>query len=51
MSIHWIAAAAMAASAIATSVSAEEQTLRFRVVLTKVSTRIRWRLRTSWGAR
>jgi hypothetical protein len=38
MSIHWIAAAAMAASAIATSVSAEEQSLRFRVVLTKVST-------------
>ncbi len=38
MSIHWIAAAAMAASAIAASVSAEEQTLRFRVVLTKVST-------------
>ena len=38
MSIQWIAAAAMAASAIAASVSAEEQTLRFRVVLTKVST-------------
>ncbi len=37
MSVHWIAAAAMAASAIAASVSAEEQTLRFRVVLTKVS--------------
>ena len=38
MSIQWIAAAAMAASAITASVSAEEQTLRFRVVLTKVST-------------
>jgi len=38
MSIHWIAAAAMAASAIAASASAEDQTLRFRVVLTKVST-------------
>ena len=38
MSIRWIATAAITASAIATSVSAEEQTLRFRVVLTKVST-------------
>jgi hypothetical protein len=38
MSIQWIAAAAMAASGIAASAWAEEQTLRFRVVLTKVST-------------
>jgi hypothetical protein len=38
MSIHWIAGAAIAASAIAASASAEEQTLRFRAVLTKVST-------------
>ena len=38
MSIHWIAGVAVAASAIAASASAEEQTLRFRVVLTKVST-------------
>jgi hypothetical protein len=38
MSIHWIAGAAMVASAVAASASAEEQTLRFRAVLTKVST-------------
>ena len=38
MSIQWIAGAAVAASFLAASASADEQTLRFRVVLTKVST-------------